>query len=168
MNKQNLGEITLEEIRRRVDVKRAQGLYPPGLEQELEREFEEILASTSRRYFASKELQEQLTEVEKALGRLSSPISTKSRFPGGSLAHRLVRKVTNRQINGLTGQIRDIELQILLVLRMLSEFAASQEDADKRVVRELSQHILDRIAVIDHLAILTTDIESRLLQLEQR
>jgi hypothetical protein len=168
MNKQNLTESTLDEIRRRVAEKRTQGLYPPGLEQELEREFKEILASTSRRYFASKELQEQLTEVENAIGRLSSPISTKSRFPGGSLVHRLVRKVTNRQINGLTEQIRDIESQMQRVLKMLGEFAASQEDADKRVVRELSQYILDRIAVIDHLAILTTDIESRLHQLEQR
>jgi hypothetical protein len=51
---------------------------------------------------------------------------------------------------------------------MLGEFAESQEEADSRVVRELSQNVLDRIAVVDHLALLTTELEARVLNLESR
>ena len=55
---------------------------------------------------------------------------------------------------------------VLDTLKMVGEFAESQENADKRVVQELSQHVLDRIAVVDHLAILTTELEERILKLE--
>ena len=85
-----------------------------------------------------------------------------------SLAHRLIRKLTKRQVLGLTAQLRDFESKVIVVLKMVGEFAESQEAADSRVVRELSQHVLDRVAVVDHLAILTTELESRIRNLESR
>ena len=158
----------LQRIHNQIDERRAAGLYPPGLEQQLEREFAEIMSSTNRRYFASKDLQEQLRHLEDAFDRLSGQISTRSRIPGMSLAHRLIRKLTKRQVLGLTAQIRDVESKVIVVLKMVGEFAESQEAADSRVVRELSQHVLDRVAVVDHLAILTTELESRIRNLESR
>ena len=157
--------VILNEIRENVRVRRAAGLYPPGLEQQLEREFAEILSSTNRRYFASKNLQEQLRLLEDAFGRLSGQISPRSRIPGVSLVHRIIGK---RQVLGLTAQIRDVESIVVAVLKMLGEFAESQEAADNRIVRELSQHVLDRVAVVDHLAILTTELEARIRNLESR
>ena len=68
----------------------------------------------------------------------------------------------------MTAQIRDVESLVIVVLKMLGEFAESQEAADSRVVRELSQHVLDRVAVVDHLAIITTELEARLRNLESR
>ena len=50
----------------------------------------------------------------------------------------------------------------------MGEFAKAQQSADNRVVRELSQHVLDRVAVVDHLAILTTELEARVRNLESR
>jgi len=158
----------LQEIRDQIVERRLAGLYPPGLEQQLEREFAEIMSSTNRRYFASNELQVQLQHLEQAFVRLSGQISTQSRIPGVSLVHRLLGKLTKRQILGLTAQIRDVESMIIVVLKMLGEFAESQEEADSRVVRELSQHVLDRVAVVDHLAILTTELEARVRNLESR
>ena len=160
--------VTLNEIRENVRVRRAAGLYPPGLEQQLEREFAEIMSSTNRRYFASKNLQEQLRLLEDAFGRLSGQISPRSRIPGVSLVHRIIGKLTKRQVLGLTAQIRDVESLVVVVLKMLGEFAESQEAADNRIVRELSQHVLDRVAVVDHLAILTTELEARIHNLESR
>ena len=158
----------LQQIHSRIEERRAAGLYPPGLEQQLEREFAEIMSSTNRRYFASKDLQVPLRHLEDALVRLSGQVSPASRIPGGSLVHRAIGKLTKRQILGLTAQIRDVESLVVIVLKMLGEFAESQETADSRVVRELSQHVLDRVAVVDHLAILTAELESRVRNLEAR
>ena len=158
----------LQQIHSRIEERRAAGLYPPGLEQQLEREFAEIMSSTNRRYFASKELQLQLRHLEDAFSRLSGQTLTRSRIPGVSVIHRIAKKLTKRQILGLTAQIRDVESLVVDVLKTLGEFAESQEEADSRVVRELSQHVLDRIAVVDHLAILTTDLEARVRNLESR
>jgi hypothetical protein len=160
--------LLLGKIRSQVVERRAAGLYPPGLEQQLEREFAEIMSSTNRRYFASNVLQVQLRHLEEAFVRLSGQISTQSRIPGISLMHRLLGKMTKRQVLGLTAQIRDVESLVIIVLKMLGEFAESQEAADSRVVRELSQHVLDRVAVVDHLAILTTELEARVRNLESR
>ena len=156
----------LQRIHNQIDERRAAGLYPPGLEQQLEREFAEIMSSTNRRYFASKDLQVELRHLEEAFDRLSGQISPRSRIPGISLVHRLVGKITKRQVLGLTAQIRDVESLVVVVLKMLGEFAESQEAADSRVVRELSQHVLDRVAVVDHLAILTSELETRIRNLE--
>ena len=158
----------LKQIREQIDERRSDGLYPPGLEQQLEREFAEIMTSTNRRYFASKDLQVQLQALEDAFGRLSGHISTQSRIPVMSVVHRLLGKLTKRQVLGLTAQVRDVESLVVIVLKMLGEFAELQEAADSRVVRELSQHVLDRIAVVDHLAILTTELEARVRNLESR
>ena len=158
----------LQQIHSQIDERRAAGLYPPGLEQQLEHQFAEIMSSTNRRYFASRDLQAQLQNLEDAFGRLSGQISTQSRLPGISLLHRLLGKLTKRQVLGLTAQIRDVESLVVVVLKMLGEFAESQEAADSRVVRELSQHVLDRVAVVDHLAIITTELEARLRNLESR
>jgi hypothetical protein len=160
--------LLLGKIRSQVVERRAAGLYPPGLEQQLEREFAEIMSSTNRRYFASNDLQAQLRHLEEAFVRLSGQISPQSRIPGGSLMHRLLGKVAKRQVLGLTAQIRDVELSVITLVKMLVDFAESQEAADSRVVRELSQHVLDRVAVVDHLAILTTELEARVRNLESR
>jgi hypothetical protein len=95
-------------------------------------------------------------------------VTTQSRIPGVSLIHRLFGKITNRQILGLTAQVREVEGQVIVVLKMLGEFARSQEEADNRVVRQLSQHVLDKVSVVDHLSILTTELESRIRKIESR
>jgi hypothetical protein len=158
----------LQQIRSQVEERRAAGLYPPGLEQQLEREFAEIIRSTNHRYFAYEELQFHLKQLEDAFVRLSGQTSTGSQFPGVSLVHRLVRKLISRQILGLAAQVRDVESQVVTVLNLMGEFAKAQQSADNRVVRELSQHVLDRVAVVDHLAILTTELEARVRNLESR
>jgi hypothetical protein len=84
------------------------------------------------------------------------------------MLHWLFGKISKRQVLGLTAQVRDVEGQVIVVLKMLGEFAHSQEEADNRVVRELSQHVLDRVSVVDHLSILTIELESRIRKIESR
>jgi hypothetical protein len=158
----------LQRIQGEVEGRRAAGLYPPGLEQQLEREFAEIISSTNRRYFASIDLQRAVKRLEDTFSQLSGQTSTESKIIGGSLIHRLLGKLTKRQVLGLTAQIRDVETNVILVLKMFGEFAESQEVADRRLVSGLSQHVLDRVAVVDHLAILTTELMERIQNLESK
>jgi aconitase B len=166
MNSEIQIEELLQQIQSQVERRRAEGLYPPGLEEQLEREFTEIMASTSRRYFAARELRGQLERLEAGMAGLSGNTAVTSKFLGGALIHRIVRKLVGRQILGLTAQMQVVNSLVLDTLKMVGEFAESQENADKRVVQELSQHVLDRIAVVDHLAILTIELEERILKLE--
>ena len=166
MNSEIQIEELLQQIQSQVERRRAEGLYPPGLEEQLEREFTEIMASTSRRYFAARELRGQLERLEAGMAGLSGNTAVKSKFLGGALIHLIVRKLVGRQIFGLTAQMQVVNSLVLDTLKMVGEFAESQENADKRVVQELSQHVLDRIAVVDHLAILTIELEERILKLE--
>jgi hypothetical protein len=65
-------------------------------------------------------------------------------------------------------ELVEIEHHMLASLRLLAEHAIQQENADKRLVTELSRHVLDRLAVIDHLAIIVQELDSRILDLEQK
>jgi hypothetical protein len=78
----------------------------------------------------------------------------------------VTRFLTKRQVAGLAEQVRNVQIHSIAALRTLAEFAQSQEDADARLVRELYQHVMDRVAVIDHLVILHQEIEERLRSLE--
>ena len=156
----------LSEINRTIELRRIAGDYPPGLEQQLEREFAEIISLTNRRYFSNVELESQIDELQNLFTLLSGQTSVRSRIPGATLLHRLSKFMTKRQILGLTEQIRRVEFQTLVVLRSLAQFAKTQEDTDARLVRELSQHVLDRISVVDHLSIVVTELESRLIAIE--
>lgn len=53
------------------------------------------------------------------------------------------------------------------IVHNLVEFARKSEDADERLVAELNKHIMDRIAVVDHLAILMVELERRLERVEE-
>jgi hypothetical protein len=44
--------------------------------------------------------------------------------------------------------------------------ARGREDADHRMVANLSKHVLDRVAVIDHLYFVVTELETRIRKLE--
>jgi hypothetical protein len=63
-------------------------------------------------------------------------------------------------------EVVEIEHHMLITLRLLTDHAVNQQEADKRLVKELSQHVLDRLAVVDHLAFLVQELESRIRVLE--
>jgi hypothetical protein len=65
-------------------------------------------------------------------------------------------------------ELVEIEHHVLVTLRLLIDHAVNQQEADKRLVKELSQHVLDRLAVVDHLALLVQELESRIRDLEKR
>lgn len=157
----------LADIRSDVARRRAAGEYPPGLERELEIEFERILELARRGELSRRdELTDLIRNVEKNLRDLSGLTPADSRIPGGSIFHRIVRRVIARHTMGLAGQVRAVLEPMSRIAEIVGDESAGREDADKRMVAAMSKHVLDRVAVVDHLAMVVGELETRIRQIE--
>lgn len=157
----------LSTIRDEVARRRAAGEYPPGLENELEAEFRHILSLTHRGdSIRSDEVSRLLGELQQNLHDLSGLTPATSRIPGVSIFHRVVRRLIARHTMGLAAQARSTDRTIGRIVEILAEDLSGREDADKRMVAALSKHVLDRVAVVDHLVMTVTELESKVRALE--
>ena len=158
----------LAEIRDDVARKRAEGKFPPGLEQELEAEFQTILSFTQRGVIdRTAEIVALSNTIRHSTSEISGLTPTTSRIPGLSLIHRIIRRLVARQTMGLAAQVRASEESKVRLLELLAVQSKAHEDADQRLVESLSKHVLDRVAVIDHLAILVTELETKIRKIEE-
>ena len=161
-------EQVLAEIRDDVAKKRAEGSFPPGLEQELEAEFQTILSYTKRGITdRAAEIERLAAEIRHSHHEITGLTPAHSRIPGMSIIHRIVRRVIARHTMGLAAQVRASEESKVRLLEILAEQSRAHEDADQRLVQNLSRHVLDRVAVIDHLTILVTALEAKIRKLEE-
>ena len=147
--------------------RRADGEYPAGLETELEAEFASILALTHRgEADRADALERLLQEVRMHAPHVSGLTATSSRIPLVNLLHKVVRRLIARQTRGLAAQQRAVNKQVIAMLEHLVDDARSREDADRRMVAKLSKHVLDRVAVVDHLYFIVAELETRLRKFE--
>ena len=160
-------EQMMADIQDTIARRRAAGEYPAGLEQELEAEFVSILALTHRGEADRADALELLLEEAKRRAReVSGLIPTFSRVPFLSIFHRIVRRLIARQTRGLAAQQRAVNEQLIAMLEHLVTEARSREDSDRRMVAKLSKHVLDRVAVVDHLYFIVAELETRLRKFE--
>lgn len=147
--------------------RRAAGDYPAGLETELEAEFASILALTHRgEADRADALERLLQEVRMHAPHVSGLTATSSRIPLVNLLHKVVRRLIARQTRGLAAQQRVVNEQVIGMLEHLVDDARSREDADRRMVAKLSKHVLDRVAVVDHLYFIVAELETKLRKFE--
>jgi hypothetical protein len=147
--------------------RRAAGEYPAGLETELEAEFASILALTHRgEADRADALERLLQEVRMHAPHVSGLTATSSRIPLVNLLHKVVRRLIARQTRGLAAQQRAVNEQVIAMLEHLVDDARSREDADRRMVAKLSKHVLDRVAVVDHLYFIVAELETKLRKFE--
>lgn len=161
-------EDILAEIRADVSAKRVAGRYPPGLEHQLEEQFRSILSAghrgTTDRYA---EISRLANELHTAVAEVSGLTPVSSRIPGVGLLHRVIRRLIARQTMGLAMQVREVERLVSDILSLLIEQGRMFEDADVSMAANLSNHVVNRLAVVDHLAILSTELEARIRKLEE-
>jgi hypothetical protein len=163
------GEIEqiMDGIQDTISRRRAAGEYPAGLETELEAEFASILALTHRgEADRADALERLLQEVRMHAPHVSGLTATSSRIPLVNLLHKVVRRLVARQTRGLAAQQRAVNEQVIAMLELLVDDARSREDADRRMVAKLSKHVLDRVAVVDHLYFIVAELETRLRKFE--
>lgn len=165
MEKPDIDQL-LGDIRAHVAQRRLQGDYPPGLERQLEAEFMGLVDRERRDwYLTTDRLSAQMARVSDAYSQIDGATETGSRIPLGFVFHRLVRRIIGRQVRGLAGQVNIASTEMVELIRMVVELQIAQDDADRRLVAHLAKTTLDHLAVVDHLAILVTELERRLDEL---
>ena len=160
-------DLILATIRDEVARRRADGSYPPGLENQLEAEFNHILSLTHRGDSSRDEDVALLVmQLRQNLRDLSGLTPATSRIPGGAIFHRIVRRLIARHTMGLAAQTKAADETIARIIELFAAEMTGREDADKRMVAALSKHVLDRVAVVDHLVMTVTELESKVRALE--
>jgi len=128
----------LQTLRERVENRRNEGAYPPGLEADLDNHFAHLTdtrpASAS---FVLDELDEALGEVLRfEFNRARIP--TESRVPGGTAAHRTIAKGVSRQIQGVLEQAQDQSHKVARALALMAQATSLLADSfDTRILQQL-------------------------------
>ena len=136
-------EELLETLRARVEERRRSGLYPPGLEHELDVHFRHITEHRPVRNLDA--LRQAMARFEESLVFDTKLIATTSRLPGGETLHRSVARLVSRQTAGIVQQLRDFAEAVRVMLwTMVSTF-----DDPTHVHADLTAQldaVLDRLA----------------------
>lgn len=154
-------EEVLDELRRRVEIRRQEGKYPPGLEQQLEAEFVAILEVVHRGKDEVEHIAHEITRLRDEINSLNGVVTAQSRIPGGSLFHRFVGKIVGRQTRGLAQQTQEALRRQLDLLELFQKQFRVQRDADTRVLHQLEGAIRDRLMMIDALTEAVLELERK-------
>ena len=128
----------LATLRDRIDQRRQAGLYPVGLEAELDEHFGRLAdARPPSAAFLLDQLDEARGQIQRAsIGGAAVP--TDSRVPGGSLVHKAVGKAVARHVQGLVEQTQQHAAAIDQAVRIIADVASVLADAyDTRVLQQL-------------------------------
>ena len=102
-------EAILAEVRAAAEEARANGVYPDGLEEQLQSDFARQLARPDHdeaRRERVNTLKNQLHEVELARHFGPEHVAQKSSVPGGAIVHKATAKAIDRQVTGIYRQVR--------------------------------------------------------------
>lgn len=159
-------ESVLAEMRDRVKARRASGEYPPGLEAQLEAEFDAILRSVRRDEVTTEELSSRIAAVGHWIAAVSADGDVDSRLPGGSALHRTVSRIVRRHTNQLADSVRAMGLSVHHALDEVVRVLDAQRSADERQLNEVVGSVFDRLAVLDHLVEAVSDLERRMDEID--
>jgi hypothetical protein len=154
------------ELQASVNARRQAGDYPPGLEEQLEAEFVEIMRSIHRDEIDTSQLAEYIEAVHVATHQVRADALTDSRVFGGAAVHAATSRLVRRHTRPLADSIRSLGSEITDSLREVHRLFDEQRQADERQLNEVVASLIDRLAVLDHLVDAVVDIERRLAQLE--
>lgn len=147
-------EKILLELGRRVDERRQEGRYPAGLEEQLSAEFDAIISVVHRGDDTIGQIHALIETLTKEVSDVRGATATRSRIPGGSVIHRLVRKLGRRH----TQRAFELTIESLeLVVKQLIQ----QRETDSRVMKQMEHAVMDRILMVDVLAEAVLELERK-------
>ncbi len=159
-------EELVDELKARVDQRRRQGAYPPGLEHDLDEHFRRIVAHR---------VEPELDELKDRLGRLDihmgfdpGRIPSASKVVGGTAVHRSVSKLVARQTQGVLEQVMEFADAVRDVLRSA---VAALEDPYGHVHADLVgqvDHVLERMSHYERDRVEIVALGAQLQELQQR
>lgn len=154
-------EEILAELQRRVEQRRQEGKYPPGLEQQLEAEFEAILEVVHRGEDEIDHIAHLIGVLRSELLSLNGLITPQSRIPFGRTFHRIVGRLVGRQTRGVAQQAQVALQRQLDLVELVQKQLRSQRDADMRVLHQLEIAMRDRLMMVDALAEAVLELERK-------
>jgi hypothetical protein len=154
-------ESVIAVLQDRVRQRRLEGKYPPGLEQQLEAEFKNIMDVVHRGNDVLGSVEALLNQCKKEIETLTEPVSAKSRIPGFGLVHWVINKLVGRQTFAVTSRVRRTLETQQQVLELLLKQLEIQQGADVRVLNQLSHAMQDRVMMIDVLAQSVIELEQK-------
>ena len=159
--------LSIEEIQhqlqQRISARRQAGDYPPGLEEQLEAEFRNILETTYRGTHGLEHLEARMNMLREAVAEirgLGGPAT--SRLPLGSMVHRFVRRFVRRHTTALAAETKASFDRVEFVLHEVEYLFKMQRSHDERLLNEVLSSMLDRLATIDALVEAVIRIESNI------
>jgi O-antigen chain-terminating methyltransferase len=132
-------EQLIETLRDRVEQRRRDGAYAPGVEEELDRHFTSIVNLRQMSpTLAVDELEHAINDFQhQVIGR--ERISNASNLPGGPALHRLIGKIVARQIEGVLAQTREQQMRLGHILALSARVSEIVADGyDKRVLQPIA------------------------------
>ena len=138
------------QLRARVEERRRQGAYPPGLEDDLADHFRRALLERAEPS-VQPDLQGPLQQIERALPLSQARIPLESSVPGGEVLHRTVGKVVTRQTHGALQQVQGFAQP---VRELLERIVLAVENLSQEVNVEIPRHldaIYERQAALERL-----------------
>ena len=154
------------QLQQRVVERRAAGDYPPGLEQQLEAHFTQMLRQLHEKHSATDELRSRIDHVGGVIGSLNVEVGRESTVPGVGAVHGVAGAMIRRHTQHVVGQVGALGSAMQAALVEVRAVLEQQRHSDDREVTMLLAAVMDRLAVVDHLAELVVDFEERLRRLE--
>jgi hypothetical protein len=149
-----------------INARRLAGDYPPGLEEQLEAEFDQIMRSVRRDEIDTTELATLIERVGVATQQVTTQTDHGSRVPGGAAVHSAASRLIRRHTTKLSDSVRSLGSEITEALHEVHRLFDEQRQADERQLNEVISSLIDRLAVLDHLVDAVVDLERRMAALE--
>lgn len=145
-------DLVIEEVLAAAQAARDNGVYPPGLEEQLQSDFARQLARPDPRDRVAhlRKLLDKLLNVQ--LGR--EGVATSSSIPGGAAAHKAISKAVGRQVDGVYAQLNDYTASLS---ELLASVVEGLEDPKSHVH---SETLYELDALQDRVADLQVTIDS--------
>jgi hypothetical protein len=99
--------------------------------------------------------------VRESITRIQGVAGVKSRIPGGSLFHRVIRRLVRRHVSQLGNETRIALKRIESVLQEFETLIKQQQSNDERLLNQTLSGVLDKLAVVDSLSEMVVELESR-------
>jgi hypothetical protein len=146
------------DLKANVTRRRLAGDYPPGMEEQLEAEFVTIMRAVHRDEIGTSELGVRVGKVADATTNLRIDSANDSRVPGGSSVHAVAGRLIRRHTGALAASVRSLGAEVTAALHEVQRLFEVQREADERQINEILSAVIDRVAVIDHLADAVVDL----------
>ena len=154
----------LDEVKRRVEVRRQAGQYPPGLERQLDAEFKAILDVVHRHGDTLGEVDAILDQLGHQLELLESDPPTDSRTVVGRFFHSVSVRLFGRAVRDTRQSVRTALALNMQALGLMREQLRQQRDDDARILNQIEHAVMDRLLMVDVLSEAVLELERKTSQ----